>query len=370
MLFNSYTYIFLFLPLVVTGYFLLCRGQKERGSLWLIGASLVFYGWWNPVYLPLICASILFNATAGRILAGRHERGDAVSTLTGIAVGANLLLLGVFKYADFATTNVNSLLGTDFTPPHIALPLAISFFTFQQIRYVVECAKGTVKETSFLRYCLFVTFFPQLIAGPIVDHREMMPQFATPENSRPRLHNIITGAHIFALGLFKKVAVADLFAKWATYGFDTANSLGIMEAWAAAFSYTFQIYFDFSGYTDMAIGSALMLNIRLPMNFNSPYRALSVRDFWRRWHITLSRFLREYLYFPLGGSRRGESLAIRNVLITFLLGGLWHGAGWTFVVWGGLHGLGCAANRLWAKTGLRLPVPVAWALTFLFITIS
>ncbi|NJB68433.1 D-alanyl-lipoteichoic acid acyltransferase DltB (MBOAT superfamily) [Desulfobaculum xiamenense] len=369
MLFNSYIYIFCFLPLAVVGYFLACRVGHRLGVAWLAASSVAFYGWWNPAYVPLLAVSVIVNHTAGRALSRRALAARDNRWPLTCAVAFNLLLLGVFKYADFATENLNRLLSLTLPEPGIVLPLAISFFTFQQVRYVAECARGTVREDDFTEYCLFVTFFPQLIAGPIVDHREMMPQFADPAGARPNWRNVAAGAQLFAVGLFKKAAVADTFAAWATLGFDHTPSPTMAEAWAAALSYTFQLYFDFSGYTDMATGSALMLNIRLPANFDSPYRALDIRDFWRRWHITLSRFLREYLYFPLGGSRGGEVRAARNVMITFLLGGLWHGAGWTFVAWGGLHGLGVVAHRMWERAGLRLPRALGWGVTFIFVCV-
>ena len=252
-----------------------------------------------------------------------------------LGVVFDLGLLGFFKYADFFVTNFNGLFGASFGLPGIVLPLAISFFTFQQIAYLADCYRQETKEYDFLNYALFVTFFPQLIAGPIVHHKEMMPQFYARRNWLKDYNNISLGLFIFSLGIVKKVLIADTFAKWATAGFDYSATLHFLEAWAASLSYTFQIYFDFSGYTDMAIGAALLFNIRLPINFNSPYKALDIQDFWRRWHMTLSRFLRDYLYIPLGGNRKGVPRTYLNIFITFLFGGLWHGASWMFVIWGG-----------------------------------
>jgi D-alanyl-lipoteichoic acid acyltransferase DltB (MBOAT superfamily) len=252
----------------------------------------------------------------------------------------------------------------------LALPLAISFFTFQQIAYLVDSYRGETGEYDFLNYALFVTFFPQLIAGPIVHHKEMMPQFASKWNLVKNYKNIATGIFIFSIGLFKKVVIADTFSTWATNGFDKAEYLNMIEAWATSLSYTFQLYFDFSGYTDMAIGAALLFNIRLPINFLSPYKALSIQDFWRRWHITLSRFLRDYIYIPLGGNRKGNFRTYINLMTTFLLGGLWHGAGWTFVFWGFLHGFALVIHRLWKNLGFSLNKFWAWFITFNFINIS
>ncbi|MGB6019807.1 MAG: MBOAT family O-acyltransferase, partial [Sulfurimonadaceae bacterium] len=247
---------------------------------------------------------------------------------------------------------------------------AISFFTFQQIAYLVDSYRGETAEYDFLNYALFVTFFPQLIAGPIVHHAEMMPQFASKWNLVKNYKNIATGLFIFSIGLFKKVVIADTFAKWATAGFDHAETLNLLEAWATSLSYTFQLYFDFSGYTDMAIGAALLFNIKLPINFNSPYKALDIQDFWRRWHITLSRFLRDYIYIPLGGNRKGSFRTYNNLLATFILGGIWHGAGWTFVFWGLLHGMALVVHRFWKSIGFTMPNILAWFITFNFINIA
>ena len=277
---------------------------------------------------------MLFNYTIGSGLAKNSNNRYRKEVLT-IGIVANLLLLGYFKYSDFFITNINSVLNTDMSLLHLALPLAISFFTFQQISYLVDSYRKETHEYDFLNYALFVTFFPQLIAGPIVHHKEMMPQFANVRNKVKNYRNIAIGLFIFSIGLFKKVVIADTFALWATAGFDNAEVLTLLEAWATSLSYTFQLYFDFSGYTDMAIGIALLFNIKLPINFNSPYKALDIQDFWRRWHMTLSRFLKDYIYIPLGGSRKGNYRTYTNLMGTFIIGGLWHGAGWTFVFWGG-----------------------------------
>ncbi|MFA7092700.1 MAG: MBOAT family O-acyltransferase, partial [Arcobacteraceae bacterium] len=349
MLFNSYEFIFAFLPLSFFIYFYLLNKRLIVGAKgFLVFASLFFYSWWNVAYLPLILISMLFNYIVGNSLnkkihgANNQDKNHVqstqviktkVSSKTLLIVGiiANLSLLGYFKYADFFIENVNVISGVNIQPLNLLLPLAISFFTFQQIAYLVDSYRGETKEYDFLNYALFVTFFPQLIAGPIVHHKEMMPQFASTYNLVKKYKNIALGLFIFSIGLFKKVVIADTFAVWATAGFDHAQTLNLVEAWATSLSYTFQLYFDFSGYTDMAIGAALLFNIKLPINFNSPYKAQNIQDFWRRWHITLSRFLRDYVYIPLGGNKQSSFRTYSNLLATFVIGGLWHGAGWTFI---------------------------------------
>jgi len=372
LLFNSYIFIFAFLPLTFFIYFYLNSLKLAAAAKsFLVFASLFFYSWWNPAYLPLILSSMLFNYAVGLSLSKERKKSKVSNKLLlAFGIGANIALLGYFKYADFFIGNLNLLLHTNIDLLHLALPLAISFFTFQQIAYLVDSYRGETKEYDFLNYANFVTFFPQLIAGPIVHHREMMPQFATTSNKVKRYSNIATGLFIFSIGLFKKVIIADTFAVWATAGFDHAQVLNMAEAWVTSLSYTFQLYFDFSGYTDMAIGAALLFNIRLPFNFNSPYKATSIQDFWRRWHITLSRFLKEYIYIPLGGNRKGELRTYSNLMATFLIGGIWHGAGWTFFFWGFLHGIAIIIHRAWGKIGFKLNSLLAWFITFNFINIT
>ncbi|MFA7084214.1 MAG: MBOAT family protein [Arcobacteraceae bacterium] len=372
MLFNSYEFIFFFLPITFFIYFYLLSQRLIVGAKgFLVFASLFFYSWWNIVYLPLILSSMLFNYVIGNSLNENFKKIKvAKKSLLLFGILANIALLGYFKYSDFFIANLNLAFSSDIDLLHLALPLAISFFTFQQIAYLVDSYRGETKEYDFLNYALFVTFFPQLIAGPIVHHSEMMPQFASKWNLAKNYKNIALGLFIFSIGLFKKVVIADTFATWATNGFDKAQTLNLIEAWATSLSYTFQLYFDFSGYTDMAIGAALLFNIKLPINFNSPYKATNIQDFWRRWHITLSRFLRDYIYIPLGGNRKGNFKTYSNLMITFILGGLWHGAAWTFVFWGFLHGAALAVHRLWSNLGFTMPKILAWFLTFNFINIS
>ncbi len=376
MLFNSYEFIFAFLPLTFFIYFYLnSKRYTEASKGFLVFASLFFYSWWNIVYLPLILSSMLFNYIIGNILNGNKQTNKSKKeinkkTILIIGIIANVALLAYFKYADFFITNVNFITDGNIPTLNLALPLAISFFTFQQIAYLVDSYRKETQEYDFLNYALFVTFFPQLIAGPIVHHKEMMPQFASRWNKVKNYRNIALGLFIFSLGLFKKVVIADTFAIWATKGFDISQTLTLFEAWITSLSYTFQLYFDFSGYTDMAIGAALLFNIKLPINFNSPYKALDIQDFWRRWHITLSRFLRDYIYIPLGGNRKGNFRTYNNLLATFVIGGLWHGAGWTFVFWGFLHGMALVIHRAWKALGFTMNSILAWFITFNFVNIA
>jgi len=370
MLFNSFEFLFVFLPIVFFLYFYLNKKRLTVASKSvLVVSSLFFYSWWNILYLPLILSSILVNYLIGSLLTNNNNLYIKKYYLF-IGISFNILLLGYFKYSDFLIENINTIFGTSSSLLYLTLPLAISFFTFQQIAYLVDSYKHKAQERNFLNYIVFVTFFPQLIAGPIVHHKEMMPQFTHIKNNVINHKNIILGIFIFSIGLFKKVVIADTFSVWASVGFDINQQLHLFEAWFTSLSYTFQLYFDFSGYTDMAVGLALLFNIKLPINFNSPYKSTNIQEFWRRWHITLSRFLRDYLYVPLGGSRVKNSKIYSNLMITFLVGGLWHGAGWTFIFWGFLHGMALIIHRIWASIGIRMNRFLAWFITFNFINIS
>ena len=350
MLFNSYPFIFVFLPVALAVYFLAGRSANTRLALgWLLFASLFFYAYWHPANLAIIIVSVCFNFWLGRhvIHPAPPERRKLYM---GLGIAANLSLLGYFKYANFFVANWNALGAPAIHLQHIVLPIAISFFTFQQIVFLVEAYRGKAGDYDFLHYALLVTFYPHLIAGPIVHYREMLTQFTRPNFSRFQASHFAVGVTIFSIGLFKKVMLADSAAPFANAVFGAAKSgvsLTFGEAWIGALAYTFQLYFDFSGYSDMAIGLARMVGIRFPVNFNSPYKSVNIIDFWRRWHITLSRFLRDYLYIPLGGNRNGPIRRYLNLFVTMLLGGLWHGAGWTFVVWGGLHGFYLMVNHGW-----------------------
>lgn len=359
MLFNSFEFLLVFLPATLAGFHLLLP-FSQRAALWLVlVASLAFYGYWSPPYVLLILGSIAFNyAVARRILRARAERQDRRADFTlALGVAVNLAALGYFKYAAFAVETLNGALDAGLPVPEIALPLAISFFTFQQITWLVDARRGAAEGMALSQYALCVLFFPHLIAGPIVYYRELAPQFLANLARRRRSVDLAVGFTIFAIGLFKKVVLGDSMGVLSDQVFGAAERgqvLTFWPAWCGAFAYAFQIYFDFSGYSDMAIGLARLFGVRLPANFASPYKATSIADFWRRWHITLSRFLRDYLYIPLGGNRKGEARRYANLLITMLLGGLWHGASWTFVAWGGLHGLYLIVNHAWRAGRLAL----------------
>lgn len=375
MLFSSPVFILLFLPIVFFGYFFLNRVRLVwAGRLWLIASSLFFYAYWKIAYLPLLLGSILVNYFIGYAVsphaASSHPLLPRRKVLV-VGIIANLALLGYFKYSNFLMDNINMALKTGFDVPSVILPLGISFYTFIQIAFLVDSYRGEVKDYSILSYVQFVSFFPYLIAGPIVRHHEMAPQFQSRWIRAVRYRNVMQGLFIFSIGLFKKLVLTDTFSIWANAGFDGgATSLDFLSAWAASLSYTFQLYFDFSGYCDMGIGAALLFNIKLPINFNSPYKALSIQEFWRRWHMTLSRYLRDYLYIPLGGNRCSNTRLYFNLIVTFLLAGLWHGASWMFVIWGAMHGTALVVHRIWRKSGFHMPKVLAWMLTFNFINIA
>jgi len=353
MLFSSYEFIFVFLPAAVAGYFgLRLFASKTVTLLWLIGASLTFYAVWDPWNLLVLFGSIGFNFTCGTYLAKRARAEKPTGFLLTVGIAFNLALIGYFKYAGFFATNVNAALGTDIPVLNLVLPLAISFFTFQEIAYLVDSSRGETYGYRFKDYVLMVVFFPHLIAGPIVNHRILMRQFMSKARLRVTAPTLALGIGLFVFGLAKKVLFADGMAPQANLVFDAVArgaSPGFADTWIGALAYTLQLYFDFSGYSDMAIGLGLLFGVRLPLNFNSPYKATNIIDFWRRWHMSLSAFLRDYLYFALGGNHRGEVRRYANLLLTMLLGGLWHGAGWTFVCWGAFHGLGLAICHFWIR---------------------
>jgi alginate O-acetyltransferase complex protein AlgI len=359
MLFNSYIFIFAFLPLTLLLFYGLRRAGFERGSIFvLILMSLVFYGWWNAKYLLLIVPLMFVNfAIATRITPRGGQRQPFAKAMLTIGLAVNVGALGYFKYANFFIENMNGLFGLSLFLSKVVLPLGISFYVFQKIAFLVDAYRGKVERLDLLEYSLFVTFFPQLIAGPIVHHSEVMPQFR--KRGTVTADFFALGVTIFAIGLAKKVLLADTAALYSSPQFAAVASgekLDLLSAWSAVFAYTAQLYFDFSGYSDMAIGAALMFGIRLPVNFASPYKSANIIEFWRRWHITLSRFLRDYLYIPLGGNRKGPVRRYVNLLITMLLGGLWHGAGWPFVLWGALHGFYLVINHAWLALKEKLGI--------------
>ncbi len=366
MLFPTFTFILGFLPITVLVYYFLAKQSILAARGWLIIASLVFYSWFNWSYFFIIAFSIVINHFFALLLY-RHRS----KVLLALGIICNILLLGYFKYYDFFVENINALFQTSWTLKHILLPLGISFFTFQQISFLQQVFAGTLsKRYSFSNYCLFVCFFPQLIAGPIVLPDEMMSQFDDPASKKANSSNIAAGIYIFALGMAKKILLADFFAEIADTGF-AACAGNIYSAWSSVLAYTFQIYFDFSGYCDMAIGIALLFNIKLPVNFKAPYRAENIADFWRRWHITLGRFLMTSVYIPLGGNRCGKLRTCVNLLLTFFVSGLWHGASWLFVLWGMLHGAALTIHRIWSKyLNLTMPRTAGRILTFLFVMLA
>jgi len=348
MLFNSWGFLLAFLPLTLAGYHLCMRTSDFRWALaWLTLASFVFYAAWNPPFLLLLLGSIGLNHRIGQALTRSRSMGLLV-----LGVAANLLTIGVFKYTGLLMETLAALGATGVPGIELLLPLGISFFTFQQIGWLVDIRRGKARARTLLEHALYVAFFPQLIAGPIVRHHELVPQFRRTEMGARSAHNLAVGLALLAIGLFKKVVLADSAAVFATpvfAGADAGATPAFAEAWIAAIAFSLQVYFDVSGYADMAIGLARLFGVVLPANFDSPYRSTSIIDFWRRWHMTLSRFLRDYLYIPLGGNRKGAARTRINLMLTLLLGALWHGAGWTFMLWGGLHGAYLLINHGWRR---------------------
>ncbi len=384
MLFNTPVFLFGFLPITFVGFFLIARRSHAAAAGWLGLASLVFYGWWSVEALPLLIGSIIFNYVMGILVTPAPTVSDAARKRRLIfALAVNLSVLAAFKYADFFIVNANVALGAagirEVGLLGIVLPIGISFYTFTQIAFIVDCWQGKVSERRFIHYLLFVTYFPHLISGPVLHHAQMMPQFRRPETYRLNLPLVYLGTSIFGIGLAKKVLLADSLADFANSFFGLAHSgeaVSFVDGWMGALAYTLQLYFDFSGYTDMAIGLSLLFGVTLPINFDSPYKATSIIDFWRRWHITLSNFLRDYVYIPLGGNRHGSWRRHVNLMTTMLLGGLWHGANWTFVLWGAMHGGLLVINHLWrALIGPdrfrgRLARLTGWLLTFIAVVLA
>ena len=369
MLFNSWIFIIFFLPIVFVVYFGLARLRYiELARVWLAIASIGFYAYWNVAYVPLLIGSICWNYLWGRIIA----YGKRPKVMLAIAILGNLALLGYYKYTGFFVTTINDMTGFAYEVPHIILPLGISFFTFTQTAYLVDVYRGETKIAgeTFPAYLLFVTIFPHLIAGPIINYRDMLPQFYRLRNFVINYRNLSLGISLFSMGLFKKVYIADNLSPWVSAVFNNASDASFAEAWAGALAYTYQLYFDFSGYSEMAIGLGLMFNLQFPTNFNSPYQSKSIIDFWRRWHMALGSWVKNYLYIPMGGNRQGELCKMRNLFVSMLLIGLWHGAGWTFVLWGGLHGLFLMINHQWRRLEKKLPSIMAWSITFLCVVIG
>lgn len=387
-LFTTVAFICLFLPVVLAGFFLIARFNHAAAAFWLFAASVFFYGYWMPEFTLLLLASITGNFLIGAKIASLadiagHQKGLNSKRWLFLGVSANLLLLSYFKYANFFIDNMNLALGSQWDFGRVILPIGISFFTFTQIAYLVDTWRKGLREYRFVHYGLFVTYFPHLIAGPVLHHSQMMPQFRDAKNYQFNFGNFSAGIVIFSMGLFKKIVLADGISPYADTVFkaaDSAISPDFFEAWLGAIAYTFQLYFDFSGYSDMAIGLSWMFNIRLPFNFNSPYKATSIGEFWRRWHISLSQFLRDYLYIALGGNRNGVSSRHINLMLTMVLGGLWHGASWSFILWGFLHGMYlCISHgfRALCSTSVRVFLDASrvfsmasWLLTMIAVVVA
>lgn len=370
MLFNSYIFILLFLPLCVLGYFGLNHFKKYNlAQIFLLGMSLWFYGYYNPSYLLILISSVLINYSI-YLLQGKLEKQGVkkAAMIAGVCINAGILLY--FKYMDFFIGNINGIFKADIDFLRIVMPLGISFFTFQQISFIVDAYRGEIPKYNFWHYACFVTYFPQLIAGPIVTHDELVPQFNDVEKKKLNSENLAKGIYIFSLGLAKKVLIADMFGKLVSYGYDTVDSLNSISAMIVMLSYTIQIYFDFSGYCDMAVGLGKMMNIDLPQNFNSPYKALTITEFWDRWHMTLTRFFTKYVYIPMGGSRKGKIRTYVNVLVVFLISGFWHGASWNFVFWGVIHGVFNVLTRIFKKFVAKVPAVINWLITFSFVNVA
>lgn len=374
MLFNSFEFLFIFLPAALLAFFMLGRLSGRHAIAGLAIASLAFYSYWDIRFLPILILSILFNYVMALWIAASQSKRKAILTA---AVAGNLSTLYFYKYLDFSIISLNIVIDTQIPLQQLILPLGISFFTFTQIAYLVDVYQRKAETSRFVDYVLFVTYFPHLIAGPILHHAQMMPQFGDKKVLRFNSSNFSTGLVFLTIGLVKKIIIADHFAAFASpiFAINDLSGMGAHEAWIGALTYTMQLYFDFSGYCDMAIGISLMFNINLPLNFASPYKATNIIEFWRRWHMTLSQFLRDYLYIPLGGNRYGKLRRYINLFLTMFLGGLWHGANWTFVIWGCLHGLYLIINHGFIALRQRfnlpsIPAPIALAITFFVVVIA
>lgn len=376
MIFSSLEFIFVFFPIAFLGYYILNRYRLITfAKSYLVLSSLFFYSFWNINYLPLILLSIIVNFSISKTLIEYDEvkkKYFSKKKILFIGIFFNLFILAYFKYMDFFIENINYATGSNFELLNYALPLAISFFTLQQIAFIIDSYENIVKEKDFINYTLFVTFFPQLIAGPIVHHKEMMPQFNSLRKKIFIKSTISLGFFIFSIGVFKKIVLADTLAVWADNGFNNYESLTFFQAWVTSLSYSFQLYFDFSGYTDMAIGLALMFNISIPHNFNSPFQATNVIDFWKRWHMTLTNFIASYIYTPLLMSFKKITLfnAMLATFLTMQIAGIWHGAEWKYILFGTLHSSALVINHLWKNYNLKMNKYFAWFLTFVFINIT
>jgi alginate O-acetyltransferase complex protein AlgI len=373
MLFNSFAFLLVFLPLALTAHAAVERFQPAYRLALLTLLSFLFYGYWDWRFAPLLALSITINWLVAQAFLRSRTKGTEQGWIIVAAIAANLFVLGLFKYTGFAVDAFNGLTGSGVIRPEIALPLGISFFTFHHVMYLTDLRAGRAPAYDLNRYALYIGFFPQVLAGPLVRWSEIMDQLEQRPFREGWEERAARGVMLLTLGLSKKVFLGDPLSEYVNPVFlaaSTGKVITVLEAWQAVLGFTFQIYFDFSGYTDMALGIALLFGIMLPQNFNAPYRATSLQDFWRRWHMTLSRFLRDYLYIPLGGSKRGITIQLLALFTTMALGGLWHGAGWTFIAWGAAHGLGLCAGVLWRKGNLPFPPLLGWVLTLFFVILS
>jgi alginate O-acetyltransferase complex protein AlgI len=373
MLFNSFAFLLVFMPLALAAHVAVERYQPQYRLLLLTVLSFAFYGYWDWRFIPLLGLSILINWLVAQSFARSRAAGTDQGWIIVGAIAANLFVLGVFKYTGFLVDVANGISGAGLIRPEIALPLGISFFTFHHVMYLTDLRAGTAPVYDLNRYALYIGFFPQVLAGPLVRWSELMHQLDERPYREGWEERAARGVMLLTLGLAKKVLIGDPLSEYVNPVFKAAadgQAVTVLEAWQAVLGFTFQIYFDFSGYTDMALGIALLFGVMLPQNFNVPYRARSLQDFWRRWHMTLSRFLRDYLYIKLGGSRNGFNLQLFALFMTMALGGLWHGAGWTFVAWGVAHGAGLCVGLFWRKGGLPFPAILGWAFTFLFVMLT
>ena len=367
MLFNSYYFLIYFLPIVLVCYYAAHKHGLHKFALIILSiASFTFYAYDNVYYLSLLAGSILINWCISYILNRMEDKNGRKAILT-LGIIIDIAVIFYFKYYDFFIENMNALFKADFNLRHIILPLGISFFTFQQISYLVDTYRGETKGYDFIEYVAFVSFFPQLVAGPIVLHSELIPQYRDESRWKISSDRLAEGLYILAIGMFKKVRIADKFGQVVTWGWLDIHSRTGLDLLLLSLFYTFQLYFDFSGYCDMAIGIAKLFSLDLPINFNSPYKAVSINDFWKRWHMTLTRFLTNYIYIPLGGNRKGKVRTYVNILIVFLVSGIWHGANWTFILWGMIHGVLQVLNRACKKVWDKVPKVIAWLVTFILV---
>ena len=366
MQFNSYIFILVFLPLTVIGYYIANRLGKTIGKLVLIAAGIVFYALGRSNMLIYLGASMVINYAFSLLISKKKVSGKL---MVAVPVAVNVLLLLYFKYTNFAITNINTILGKEYALRDIVLPLGISFYTFSQIAYVVAVGRKEIEKTDLIDYVSYILFFPKLVMGPLMEPVDFIQQLNDDARKKVNMDEVASGLKIFSLGLIKKVLIADTFAKGASWVYTNLESATSFECLLLMLFYTFEIYFDFSGYSDMAVGVSSLLGIDLPINFDSPYKAISIRDFWKRWHISLTKFLTKYVYIPLGGSRKGKAFTCINTMIVFLVSGVWHGANWTFILWGALHGLLSVFDRVFEKVEERIVKPVRWLLTFIAVNV-